>query len=206
MSKQSHRSVVDGLSYMDEYVTELSIDEKTHDSSVELYRKVATEGTILRGRSTEMVAAACVVYSSRSTSAVVDVEKIVTLCGSSVDQRDVFQTIRQMQSRLDLDLALESADKYVEPISDELDATEHDRELARAVIEILSEQGESSGKKAAAVAGSVFYFISRLAEGDGEFTQKQVAEAANISTVTIRNHYRDFGEVATEHLDQERWG
>jgi transcription initiation factor TFIIB len=64
----------------------------------------------------------------------------------------------------------------------------------RIAIEILgkAKQGVASGKNPMGLAAAALYVASVL--DDVKKTQKEIAEVANVTEVTVRNRYRDLKE------------
>lgn len=192
-----------GLTDIDTFVDELGLDSSVQNRATEIYRNAAQEGTILSGRGVQMVTAGCIVLAARQSDTILDVADLVAVTDNHIQEKTIHGTTKDIRNKLDLGFILENPYKYIEPIGDTLDASKHDRELVTTIIDIVMDDGIASGRKASAIAGSAYYVVSALPQGDGEFTQSAVANAANITTVTIRNSYRDFAEVAVDRLDGE---
>lgn len=62
--------------------------------------------------------------------------------------------------------------------------------LASKIIEMLKSHGLTEGKDPAGIAAATVYISSIVL--DEKKTQKEVAKAANVTEVTIRNRYRDI--------------
>jgi transcription initiation factor TFIIB len=203
VKRSSREALVNGLTELDEFVTGLDLDSTVQARATEIYRNAVQTDELLDGRGVEMIAAGCVVLAVRESNAIVDTQDVVDLASDHIEEKTIHGVTKAMRKELDLGFLLEDPHKFLEPIGDELDASPHDRELAETIVDIALEDGIASGKKAQTIAGSAYYVVSVLPLGDGGFTQRNVADAADITEVTIRNTYRDFAKIASEQLDDE---
>ena len=203
MDRSSREALVKGLTDIDTFVSELRLNSTIQNRANEIYRDAAQEGTILSGRGVEMVAAACVVLAARESDTILAAADVADVAAEHIMEKTIHRTTKDVRNKLDLGFVLEDPHKFVGPIGDAVNASEHDRELAETIIDITMDDGVASGKKASAIAGSAYYVVSVLPQGEGNFTQSNVASAADISTVTIRNTYRDFEEVAADQLEDK---
>jgi transcription initiation factor TFIIB len=67
--------------------------------------------------------------------------------------------------------------------------------FAAKLIDVLKRSGLTEGKDPAGIAAASVYIASIVL--DEKKTQKQVAQAANVTEVTIRNRYRDILDKVT---------
>jgi len=65
---------------------------------------------------------------------------------------------------------------------------------ARDLVEDATEAGAHSGKHPVGIAASALYAAGKLTGED--LVQREVSEATDVSTVTIRNRYRELLTVA----------
>lgn len=201
VNRSSRESLVKGLNAIDTLVSELGLNSTVQSRTTELYRKAAQTEDILAGRGIEQIAAGCLILAVRESSSIVDTQDVVDLTNEHTKEKTLHRITKDLRNELDIGFALEDPHKYIDPIANDLNATDHDRELAETIVDITLEDGIASGKKAQTIAGTAYYVVSVLGEGDGSFTQNEVSKAADITEVTIRNTYRDFAEVAVDELD-----
>jgi transcription initiation factor TFIIB len=62
--------------------------------------------------------------------------------------------------------------------------------LALRLVEVVSNTNLTSGRSPAGIAASCIYVSSRIL--DEGLTQKQIAQEAQVTEVTIRNRYKDM--------------
>lgn len=203
MDRSDRDSLVNGLTELDTFITTLDLDSAVQSRATEIYRKAAQEGSILSGRGIQMVTAGCIILAARESNTILDIKDVVDITDDHIQKKTIHRTTKDLRNKLDLGFVLEDPHNYIDPIGDDLNASPHDRKLVETIIDIVLEDGIASGKKAQSIAGSAYYLVAIFSSGDGEFTQNDVARAADVTEVTIRNTYRDFGEVVTEQLDDE---
>jgi transcription initiation factor TFIIB len=88
-------------------------------------------------------------------------------------------------------LEIEPADpkQYVPRFASKLDASTEIQEKAKEIIDVCTEAGLLSGKSPTGFAAAAIYAASLLC--DDRVTQQTVAEAANVTEVTIRTRYQE---------------
>ena len=80
-------------------------------------------------------------------------------------------------------------------ISSKLDISEKTKRYAAKVLQIAREHEESAGKDPMGLAAAALY-LSCVKNGEDR-TQRDIAEASNVTEVTIRNRYKGL------RLDQD---
>jgi transcription initiation factor TFIIB len=196
MKRSKREALVEGLETMDSLVDELDLGGEVRQRATEIYRDAIEEGTILPGQGVERIVAACVLLATRESPSVTEADDIEPLVAGHIDDSALLRTSKKLRNKLDLGFLLADPHKYVDEIADGLDASDDDRDRVHTLTSRLIENGGTSGKKAAAVAGSLFYLVGVLSPvngSNGKYTQTEIAEMADVSEVTIRNSYRDFG-------------
>jgi transcription initiation factor TFIIB len=90
-----------------------------------------------------------------------------------------------------LGLEIEPADpkQYVPRFASKLDVSPEVQQKAKEVIDVGTEAGLLSGKSPTGFAAAAIYAASLLC--NEEVTQHTVADAANVTEVTIRNRYQE---------------
>ncbi|RLG78031.1 MAG: transcription initiation factor IIB [Thermoprotei archaeon] len=87
-------------------------------------------------------------------------------------------------------VALIDPRRYIPQIATKLGLSADVQLLASKIIDILKKRGFTEGKDPVGIAAASIYIASILM--NEKRTQKEVAEAAQVTEVTIRNRYRDM--------------
>ena len=96
----------------------------------------------------------------------------------------------------DLHIQLPDPAKCVAKISNRLDLSERTTRDAAKVLEQIKEHGDSAGKDPMGLAGSTLYLI--CIKNNETISQKQLADAAGVTEVTIRNRAKELKKKYSE--------
>jgi transcription initiation factor TFIIB len=116
-----------------------------------------------------------------------------------VERKEIARTYRYVASELELNLAPVDPKKYVPRFCSDLNLSEAVRMNAEQIIDSAVGAGVLSGKSPVGFAAAAVY--AAALEHNEERTQKTVAEVARVTSVTLRNRYREQVEIV-DGLDQ----
>jgi len=190
------RNLKQALAEIERMGSALGLGEDVRETASVIYRR-ALEEDLLPGRSIEGVATAALYAAARQTNRPRSIGEMVPV--SRVDGEEFKRTYRYINR--ELELAVEPADplQFVDRILDDLDLTDETRFRARELLREASGTAVFNGKSPVGLAAAAIYAAGQLT---GEKpTQGDIGEAADISTVTIRNRYRELLAVADEDLE-----
>jgi transcription initiation factor TFIIB len=114
----------------------------------------------------------------------------------NLKKKDISKCYRLLHQELDLKMPVVDPIQCVARIASKLGITEKTKRYAIKVLRIAQEHEESSGKDPMGLAASALY-LSSVKNGES-ITQRDIAEAANVTEVTIRNRYKGL------RLDQDK--
>jgi transcription initiation factor TFIIB len=109
---------------------------------------------------------------------------------STIDEKDISRSYRMLIRELDLHMPVQRAQLNVPKIASKVEVGE---ETQRKAIEILGEADRlkiTVGKDPMGLAASALY-MACVMNGENR-TQKVLAEAADVTEVTIRNRYTEL--------------
>jgi transcription initiation factor TFIIIB Brf1 subunit/transcription initiation factor TFIIB len=92
--------------------------------------------------------------------------------------------------------AFYDSSSYIDRYCEELGVSEEVYERAHEITEICSEAGIAGGKDPGGWAAAAIYLAAT--EYDERITQSKIADAANVSEVTIRNRYHEQRDAVRE--------
>lgn len=189
VSNATERNLAFALSELDRMASALGLSRNVRETAAVVYRKAVDEN-LIRGRSIEGVAASALYAACRQCSVPRTLDEIAEV--SRVSRKEIGRTYRFISRELGLKLMPTSPIDYVPRFCSGL--TLHGEVQSKAV-EILRQAAEkelTSGRGPTGVAAAAIYIASILC-GDRR-TQREVAEVAGVTEVTIRNRYKELAE------------
>ncbi|KXA98210.1 transcription initiation factor IIB, partial [candidate division MSBL1 archaeon SCGC-AAA259I09] len=111
---------------------------------------------------------------------------------SRVDKREISRSYRFIARELNIDLPLTDPAKYVPRFGSELNISGEAKVEAMEIIRKAQEEKLTSGKSPSGTAAAAIY-IATLKSGERR-TQREVAKAADVTEVTVRNRYNKIAE------------
>jgi len=188
-SKSGERSLAQGLTEINTMASKMGLPRHVRESAAVLYRKAALKN-LVRGRSIDEVVAATLYGACRQCGVPRTLDEIADK--SNVDRKSIGRTYRTLTRELSLKLMPQSPRDYLARFCNRLAL---DMEVLRKAKEILDEiekQELASGVAPSGVAAATIYVSAMLC--GKPCTQKEVAEVAGVTEVTIRNRYKRICE------------
>src|SRR6056297_3073381 len=108
---------------------------------------------------------------------------------SRVERKEIGRTYRYISQELGLEMKPVDPKKYVPRFCSELELSEEVQSKANEIIETTAEKGLLSGKSPTGYAAAAIYAASLLC--NEKKTQREVADVAQVTEVTIRNRYQE---------------
>lgn len=162
-----------------------SLPEPVRDQACKLFRSAQKE-SLLQGRSLEGFAAACVYAACRINTVSRTIEE--TVAAAKAD-RDEFRAAYDALNRdLGLPVAPTSPAEYLPRYATDLDVSTAVERRARELVDRTQQEGIANGRNPSGVAAACLYTAAK--EHDAEVTQREVAETASVTPVTIRNTFQ----------------
>jgi transcription initiation factor TFIIB len=189
VSNATERNLAFALSELDRMASALGLPRNVRETAAVVYRD-AVDKNLIRGRSIEGVAAAALYAACRQCSVPRTLDEIAEV--SRVSRKEIGRTYRFISRELGLKLLPTSPIDYVPRFCSGLTLK---GEVQSRAVEILRQAGErelTSGRGPTGVAAAAIYISSIL--GGERRTQREVAEVAGVTEVTIRNRYKELAE------------
>jgi transcription initiation factor TFIIB len=163
----------------------LSISEAVTERAAYFYRK-ALERNLVRGRSITGIIAASLYAACRDGEIPRTLKDVAAV--SNVKKKDLARSYRLLHREMDFRMPVTDPARCVSAIASRAKMTEKTQRRAREILLMAREARISAGKDPMGLAASALYVACTL-EGEDK-TQKDVAEAAGVTEVTIRNRYK----------------
>ncbi|MEM1508604.1 MAG: transcription initiation factor IIB [Thermofilaceae archaeon] len=174
---------------LDRLGAQLGLPKRVLDRAREVYRR-ALESGLVRGRSIESVVAAAVYAACREMKVPRTLDEIAKYTRSG--RKDVARCYRLLLRETMLRVPLPTPVDFAPRIGSVLKLS---AATVRDAVEILKQAqqvGITAGKDPAGLAAAAIY-IAALRRGEVR-TQKEVARAAQVTEVTVRNRYKELAK------------
>ena len=165
----------------------LSLPSHLCEMASTLFRSAQRED-IVRGRSLEGFAAGCVYAACRTRSVSRTVEEIVE--EARADRGELRAAYDALNRELGLPTGPISPVEYVPRYATQLEVSSAVEQRAREYATECRETGMTAGRNPSGVAAACLYTASR--DRGGDVTQKEAADVADVTPVTVRNTYTDL--------------
>ncbi len=179
------RNLAQAMAELDRLTDILHIPATIKERAAIVYRKALDTG-LVRGRSISAIAAASLYAACRASQTPRTLKEVSA--ASRIRKKDVARCYRLLVRELNMRMPVEDPIRCVSKIATKVEMA---MQTQRRAIKILNEakvQGISAGKDPMALAAAALY-VACVLEGEKK-TQKEIAEAANVTEVTVRNRYK----------------
>ena len=194
ISNATERNIVIALSELDRMASSLGLPRTVRETAAMIYRKAALK-KLVRGRSIEGVATAALYAACRQCHVPRTLDEISNI--AHISRKEIGRNYRYVSRELRLKLLPTSPEDYISRFCSELNLS---GEVRAKTVEILREAAHrelTSGRGPTGMAAASLYIASVLC-GERR-TQREVAEIAGVTEVTIRNRYKEL----TKKLDMD---
>ena len=163
----------------------LAISDAVIEKAAYIYRKALDKG-LVRGRSISALMASALYAACRDTETprnLKDVEQ-----AANIKRKDIARCYRLLVKELDLKMPVTDSIQCVARIASRIGIAEKTKRNATKILQTAEENKISAGKDPMGLAAAALY-VACVTNGENK-TQRDVAEAAGVTEVTIRNRYK----------------
>jgi len=190
------RNLRQALSELNKLKDKVAISANVLEKAAYLYRK-ALEKKLVRGRSISAMIAASLYAACRDTETPRTLKDIAD--AANVKRKDISRCYRLLHNELELKMPVVDSIQCIARISSKLKIPEKTKRYAIKVLQDAQERKESAGKDPMGLAATALY-LSCVQNGIS-ITQRDLAEAAGVTEVTIRNRYKGLKAGQTSKLE-----
>jgi transcription initiation factor TFIIB len=180
------RNLQFALSEIDRMASGLGLPRPVRETVSVIYRRALKED-LIRGRSIEGVATAALYAGCRQEGIPRSLEEIANY--SRVERKEIGRTYRYVSQELGLEMRPVDPKEYVPRFCSKIGVSERVQQKSIDIIEETAAKGLLSGKSPTGYAAAAIYAATLLC--NEKRTQKEVAEVAKVTEVTIRNRYQE---------------
>ena len=167
----------------------LSLPSVVRDEASRVYNFVLQRG-LVRGRSMESVIAACIYAACRSYNIPRTLDEIAG--ASDVERKEIGRTYRFIVRKLKIKVTPSSPKDYISRFSSILHLAPKSQNGAIKILKRADISELTSGRGPAGIAAAALYVAALM--NNEKKTQREVADVAGITEVTIRNRYKELIE------------
>lgn len=165
----------------------LNLPNVVREESSRIYNFVLQRG-LVRGRSMEIVIAACIYAACRTYSIPRTLDEIAN--ASDVERKEIGRTYRFIARRLTITVTPSNPKSYIPRFSSLLHLSPKTQNDSLKILRKAESFELTSGRGPAGIAAAALYVAALL--NNEKRTQREVADVAGITEVTIRNRYKEL--------------
>ena len=179
------RNLAQAMAELDRLSDKVFIPSQIKEKAAVIYRKALDKG-LVRGRSIAAIAAAALYAACRGSGTPRTLREISE--ASLVDKKDVARCYRLLLRELDVHMPIADPLTYVSKIAERTGISGKTQGLAIQILRDARRKRAAAGKDPMGLAAAALY-IACLKNSEKK-TQKDIAEAAGVTEVTVRNRYK----------------
>lgn len=189
ISDATERNLAFALQEIERISSQIGLPKSVHEEAALIYRK-AVEGKLVRGRSIESMAAAAIYAACRRYNIPRTLDEITKV--SRVGKKDIGRSYRFMAKELIKKINPTNPVEYIPRLVSQLGLFGEAQTKAKIIVDAAKMSGLTSGRGPIGVAAAAIYVASVIL--DEKRTQREIAIAAGVTEVTIRNRYKELTE------------
>lgn len=166
-------------------VSHLKIRRNVQEQAALFYRK-ALQKKLVRGRSIEGVMTACLYAACRITKTQRTLDEIAEHV--TCDKMEIARTYRLVYNELKLSIPRPNARNRIPKIASRANIPQKIQLKASEILKIAEKEKITAGKDPNGLAAAALYIA--CIQSEEKYTQKDIAIAAGVTEVTIRNRYK----------------
>ena len=183
------KNLAQALAELARLTDNLHIPAQVKERAAIIYRKALDSG-LVRGRSIAAIVAAALYAACRSTEIPRTLKEVAS--ASSVKKKDVAHYYRLLLKELDIRMPVEDPVRCISKIASKVKIPFKTQRAGIKILREAKQRGVVSGKNPMGLAAAALYIACVL--DDVKKSQKEIAEVANVTEVTVRNRYKGLKE------------
>jgi len=187
ISNATERNLAIALSELDRMASGMGLPRTVRETAAMIYRKAAMKN-LVRGRSIEGVTTAALYAACRQCHVPRTLDEISDI--AHISRKEVGRTYRFVSRELGLKLLPTSPEDYVSRFCSELKLSGEVRAKTVKILQDAANGELTSGRGPTGMAAASLY-VATVICGERR-TQREIADIAGITEVTIRNRYKEL--------------
>jgi transcription initiation factor TFIIB len=184
------RNLAQAMSELERLSSQLGLPKPIRELAALLYRKSIIQ-KLVRGRSIEAMVAATLYAACRIRQKPRPLDEIAD--ASRVDKKKLGQCYRLLLRSLDVRIPLSNPVDYISRFAAELSLSSPVQLRTVEILKQSRDMGLTIGRDPLGLAAAAIYVASIML--DERRTQREIAEVARVTEVTVRNRYKEIVRV-----------
>jgi len=189
ISDATERNLAFALSEISKIANNLNLPKNILETASVIYRKAVKE-RLIRGRSIQAITTATIYVACRQCGVARTLEDLSQ--ASPVNKKEIARSYRFLVKQLNYFIPPVKTSQYITKFCNLLATQGMVEEFAHKILFAATELRLTSGRGPSGIAAAVCYIASVLT-GERK-TQREIAEIAQVTEVTIRNRYKELVE------------
>jgi transcription initiation factor TFIIB len=181
------RNLRQAFSELDRLKDKLRLSDAAVEKTAYIYRKAQERG-LVRGRTISAMVGAAIYIACRETGTSRTLKDIAEI--GNIKRKDLARIYRIVVMELDLKIPMIDPMKCIVRVANRANLSERTKRMAMSIMKNVTKSGISAGKDPMGLAASVLY-LACLNSGESK-TQTDIADAAGVTEVTVRNRYKNL--------------
>ncbi len=181
------RNLAQAMAELDRLSDKVYIPPPIKEKAAVIYRKALDKG-LVRGRSIAAIAAAALYAACRACGTPRTLREIAE--ASLVDKKDVARCYRLLLRELDVHMPIADPLTYVSKIAERTGISGRTQGIVIQILREARKRRAAAGKDPMGLAAAALYIA--CLQNNEKKTQKDIAEAAGVTEVTVRNRYKSL--------------
>lgn len=182
------RNLMQAFSELGRLKDKLGLSDVIVEKAAYIYRK-AQDKKLVRGRSISSVLAAAIYMACREAGTHRSIHDMAEI--TKIKSKAISRDYRLLVLELDVKVPLIDHERCVSKIANKANISERTKRIAIDKMKNVVREELSAGKNPMGLAAAVLYLSCRSNKEENQ-TQKDIADAAGITEVTIRNRVKDL--------------
>jgi len=196
ISTAIERNLKLALSELKRVASYLKLPKSVEEESARIYTHAVQRG-LVRGRSMESVVAGALYAACRRHEVPRTLDELSEASG--IEKKEIGRTYRFVTRELGISILPSNPADYIPRFASALKISPEAQSKSIEILEKAQKQELTSGRGPTGIAAAALY-VSALLHGEKR-TQREVADVAGVTEVTIRNRYKELLEEL--NLDKE---
>nr|WP_179950446.1 transcription initiation factor IIB [Sulfodiicoccus acidiphilus] len=192
------RNLAQAMNELERIGNLLGLPKSVKDEAATIYRKAVERG-LVRGRSIESVVAASIYVACRRLKVARSLDEIAQY--TKANRKEVARCYRLLLKELSISVPVSNARDYITRIGALLNLSGASMKYAAEILEKAKDMGLTAGKDPAGLAAAAIYIAALL--HDERKTQKEIAQVAGVTEVTVRNRYKELVQELKLEIPQQ---
>ncbi|HLI45711.1 MAG TPA: transcription initiation factor IIB [Geobacterales bacterium] len=188
ISSSVERNLVQAVEELDRLASKIGLPQNVRDEAFLIYKTAINKG-LVKGRSINSVVAAALYAACRRLKIPITLDEFAKYTEVS-DRKDIARCYRFLIKDANIRVDIADPVDFIERLIHMLNIKPTVYPMAKDIIMKAKDRGLTAGKDPAGLAAAAVYIAATL-QGE-KITQKDVAKAANVTEVTVRNRFKEL--------------